>query len=68
MNYYEDSFGVVGKMGWVQKVGNMNFMWISKILAHSPLRELRSPPPADAHLICAAWPFVGRTGHISLAP
>ena len=68
MDYFESSPGVVEKIGLVQKVGSMKFMWISKILAYSPLCELRSPAPADAHLICATWPFVGRTGHISLAP
>ena len=68
MDYFEDSVGVAEKMGLIQKVGNMNFIWICQILAHSPMCELRSPAPADAYLICAAWPFVGPTGHISLAP
>jgi hypothetical protein len=48
-------------------VGNMKYGCISAISAHLPRPDSRSAAPANARLICAAGPFVGRAGHTSLA-
>ena len=50
------------------KVGNMKYIWIIQILAHSPVCVPRSSMAADARLICAARPFVGGAVRISLTP
>jgi hypothetical protein len=56
-------------LGWtlLKMVGKWKFMAFTLYATHLDGRGLPFPRACDARLICAAGPFVGRTGRISLA-
>jgi hypothetical protein len=51
----------------LKMVGRWIFMTFTLYSAHLYGRGLPFPRACDARLICAAGPFVGQTGRISLA-
>jgi hypothetical protein len=68
MKFYEIGEGFGKDLASDPAVGSMKYRCISAISAHLLRPDPRPAAPANARLICAVGPFVGRAGHTSLAP